>query len=358
VPVAATTSPARTHIEFLAQSVSFVSDDDGWVLGAATCSTGWCTVLLHTTDRGGHWKTVAALPGPFNESRADGVNELRFADVRNGFAFGPGLWVTHDGAEHWNEVHLRGGVLALATTDRAAYVLVAPCWPFTRPCTTPATLYRSRVGSNTWRRVLNVASVQGGQLALHGSAVYFLAETARWYLLASPNGTTFTRFGDPCRAARSGVGNSPTSIAVSPAGRLAVVCSGAYVAGGSEVKQVYVSANGDKTYREVGEPPSEGDAGGELVAPGDTTLLMTALSGAGFVFRTTGTDRTWTTPLSSDDGGAGFYDLGFSDATDGAVIHAPAQIAETITANPPAHLGTLYLTNDGGRSWYPLSVNA
>lgn|GEM_PF-5025004 len=119
-----------------------------------------------------------------------------------------------------------------------------------------------------------------------------------------------------------------------------------------------MSANGDKTYREVGEPPSEGDAGGELVAPGDTTLLMTALSGASFVFRTTGTDRTWTTPLSSDDGGAGFYDLGFSDATDGAVIHAPAQIAETITANPPAHLGTLYLTNDGGRSWYPLSVNA
>lgn len=95
--------------------------------------------------------------------------------------------------------------------------------------------------------------------------------------------------------------------------------------------------------------PTYGDVawGNELVAISDTTLLMTASSGASFVFRTTGEDRTWTTPLLAEDGGAGFVDLTFSDATYGAVIHSPAFRAGISGNNPPA-VGTLCLTSNGG----------
>jgi hypothetical protein len=360
-----TTSTSRTteatsasHVSFLAQSVSFISDDDAWVLGVARCLTGWCTAVRYTDDRGADWATVAAPAAPVSSNRPDGVSEIRFANRTDGFAFEPGLWSTYVGGDQWHEVRLPGAVLALAAAGQSAYALVAPCWPFVRPCTSAALLYRSLLGRDDWHQLLRLPSVQQGQLALNGRSVYLLAETAAGsYLLASSDGTRFTRLVNPCPPTSSVPrGYSLSGLAVTTPTDVAVVCEGGReMSAGTVSKLAYLSTDGGHAYHEVALPPIAGYVE-ELAAPTPSTLVLTAFSLASYLYRTSGPDKAWTTPLIGD-GGIGFTDLGFTDATHGAVIYGQAEVATTILANPPPHLGALYLTDDGGANWYRANLS-
>ena len=84
---------------FSPASVTFVSLQTGWVLGA-TCPT--CTVsLLRTRDGGRTW---ASVPGPATVLAPDqsaGVHEVRFADLNDGWVLGAEIWATHDGGSYW-----------------------------------------------------------------------------------------------------------------------------------------------------------------------------------------------------------------------------------------------------------------
>src|SRR4029077_6930929 len=96
VPVSPTAGPPGGPVPkgFSPASVTFVSPQTGWVLGA-TCPT--CTVsLLRTRDGGG---IRAGIPGPPTVLAPDqnaGVHEVRFADPNNGWVFGAEIWATHD----------------------------------------------------------------------------------------------------------------------------------------------------------------------------------------------------------------------------------------------------------------------
>ena len=54
---------------------------------------------------------------------------------------------------------------------------------------------------------------------------------------------------------------------------------------------------------------------------------------------------------TADDGGMGWADLGFTTATDGVVVHGPANSDGNSTQRP----GQLFLTSDGGMTWYQVS---
>ena len=54
---------------------------------------------------------------------------------------------------------------------------------------------------------------------------------------------------------------------------------------------------------------------------------------------------SWRAVDEQDDGGAGWADLGFTTATDGVVIHGPADSDGNTTERP----GQLFLTSDAGR---------
>jgi photosystem II stability/assembly factor-like uncharacterized protein len=362
--VAAATSPARKSParnflarDFLAQSVTFISGHDGWLLGAARCPTGWCTALRGTTDRGHRWTSLAAPRAPLSENAQGGVSELRFADQADGFAFGPGLWVTHDGAAHWHEVRLPGAVMALAPGQRWVYAVVVPCWPFTGSCITAAALYRTAAGVDAWQQVTTLPSNQGAQLVVSGSAVFMLGEkSSGTFLLGSRNGAAFTSIADPCSPERTGSRYWPVDLAASTAADLAVLCGGS-VAVGSQKKMLFVSSDGGRSYDQTGMPPYHGDIG-ELAAASATRFVMTSASGASWISRTSGADRTWATPLCFRDGGVGFADLGFTDPSHGAVIHGSAEQALSISGKsvPPAQLGALYLTSDGGVTWSRATV--
>src|SRR5580704_5903816 len=93
---------------FEPNSVTFVSLEMGWVLGSAPCASGTCLALLRTLDSGRTWSSVQAPPTLFSpaSSSDQGVSQVRFADPRDGWAFEPQLWSTHDGGVHWKQSSL------------------------------------------------------------------------------------------------------------------------------------------------------------------------------------------------------------------------------------------------------------
>lgn len=54
--------------------------------------------------------------GAPSASSLPGVSEVRFADLLDGWVFGPALFATHDGARTWQQVTLGGSVVALETS--------------------------------------------------------------------------------------------------------------------------------------------------------------------------------------------------------------------------------------------------
>jgi photosystem II stability/assembly factor-like uncharacterized protein len=341
--------------QLLAQSATFISDDDAWVLAASQCGSGWCPEIRHTTDRGQSWTTIASPPTPIDGDGPQAISVLRFADADDGFAFYPGLWVTHDAGAQWHQEVLPGAVLALAAANREAYAVVVPCWPFSAPCTTPASLWRSPAGSDSWQQVSGVVLPFNTtpDLQLQGSAVYLLASATSTFLGAE-DGIHFEQLADPCTS-QDGFLSQPVSFALSTPSDLAVLCGGG-AAAGSEMKEVLVSSDGGNSYKQVAGPPFGGGAG-EIAAASPSTLVVSAISGASSLYRTSGADAAWSIPLEFGDGGIGFTDLGFTDSTDGVVIRGPNPIVSLASLNQPG-LGTLYLTDDAGATWSAVNINS
>ena len=82
-------------------SVTFVSADQGFVLGTAPCSTPPCTSMVGTDDGGATWHGLPAPAAPLAASLSDpspddgpsAISEVRFGDHLDGWAFGPGALV-------------------------------------------------------------------------------------------------------------------------------------------------------------------------------------------------------------------------------------------------------------------------
>jgi photosystem II stability/assembly factor-like uncharacterized protein len=80
-------------------------------------------------------------------------------------------------------------------------------------------------------------------------------------------------------------------------------------------------------------------------------VAIATASAASWLFHSGDGGVTWQTVNTQFDGGAGWADLGFTTATDGVVVHAPADSDGNSTQRP----GQLFLTSDGGASWTPVS---
>jgi hypothetical protein len=102
--LAALTKPAAVSEPFQVVSASFVSADRGFVLGTTGCRQASCTVLLATNDGGRTWERTTAPPAPVRTGAptGDGIRTIRFANERDGWAFGGGLFSTHDGGRSWS----------------------------------------------------------------------------------------------------------------------------------------------------------------------------------------------------------------------------------------------------------------
>ncbi|MGH9071712.1 MAG: hypothetical protein ACRDX8_11235 [Acidimicrobiales bacterium] len=238
LPTANRPVAGKVAASFQVQAATFISPQDGWVLGTTTCRPGAClpgtldVSIARTTDAGVHWVSAPAFPDHIANSASQppaGVDGLRFADPRNGWAYGPDLWSTHDGGDSWVRVSIGASgsrVVDLEASGGEVDAVVTHCKPSTGPC--PAQLWHSPVGADHFTEVVAV-SLPGGvegsaPLALHGGTGYLLAASggpSGMALWVTTNAITWVLQPSPCQS-----GSDLDSVAPIDSSQVAVLCVG------------------------------------------------------------------------------------------------------------------------------------
>jgi hypothetical protein len=333
--------------------VSFISASQGFVLGTAPCTTAPCSAIVVTTANGSKtWAATAASPAPFasaSSPSSGSVGKVLFANANDGWVYGPTLWATYNGAQSWAKVALGGPVYLLATSAQEVYAVVGNCSPSGHNCPTPTLrIERAAVGSAAWQ---TVAGVSG-----YGTTAVLTANSANAWVSFSPkgagavmiwrssnSGSTWQRLPNPCYEPFQA-----TDLAgmASPRGSLLFELCAGNPGAGQEGKSLWASNNGGTSGHVVGQLPLGGLALG-VAAPTSKDILVTAVSGASFVYRSTNGGSTWATHAFAD-GGAGFYDFAFvtpsfGDAVEGSPADGPND-------------ARLLETSDGGATWAPVHI--
>ena len=362
------TSPAAAPVpaNFQPGSVTFVSTRTGWVIGQAGtpghCATQYCTSVARTDDAGKTWTGgPAPLTGPADG--ATGVSEIRFLNLADGWAFGPELFATQDGGQHWTQIDTHGlRVTDLETVDGRAFALFAACSgtgpEFAGQCTS-FTLYSSPASADDWTPAGPSTSGldAGGQ---DGAASIVLTGT-RGYLLA-PDGMLYAGSVDgsapwqamarvPCAVGSAQPDGQPSGalLAAESTTQLVVACTPPPVAGGTQKKLIFASADGGASWQLI-EPAATGPA---AVAPAAGVATSLAATSAGTVVLGTnqGIDvlpaggTAWQQVALTHAPAGGFVFVGMTTNAQGVAV--PADVAA----------GTVWITFDAGQDWQPSSVS-
>lgn len=322
---------------FVAWSVTFVSDRQAYVLGDAPCRLAPCTSVVRTLDGGRSWRGVPAprapLPPPAptaGPESPDTVRQVRFATGQDGYAYGGGLWTTHDGARTWHRVRGLDTVLELEIDGRTAYAVVGHCSGLGR-C--QSGLLASPVSADTFRPVAGLAPrpVGGldGALSTGGGTTVLSLDRTRYV----HRGTTgWTRMAEPCRPLGGTV--------VAPASGVTLTAYCAEGAAGSVYLTVRQSADLGRHWTTRPGPPLRLPDGLTALTAGSASTLAAAaalpdLGGGLSVSRDGG--RTWSavpTPRRS----IGWRYVGARSATALVALVEPAAPA-------------LWTSDTAGRTW-------
>jgi hypothetical protein len=297
---------------FTIRSVSFVSATEGFALGASA--------IAHTLDAGRTW---TALPAPPTTN----VSELRFANAEDGWAWGPDLWVTHDGARTWHQLIVPGGegrVYDLEASAGTVHMAVFDGQAF-RVATAP-------VGSDSFSLSLGSPSVPAGagpvptvQLVLQGRTGWMI-EVDRTVIggLRLVNGT-WQPWTPPCIGS-----NGPAVLSASSPTELVAVCDqGVWGPATPMGQRLWVSHDGGATFTDVGAAPGANVGGVASASP--TTVVVASPTDA--LHATFDGGGTWVAVLPI--AASAVADLGFTTATQGVVVAG----------------GELEMTRDGGHTW-------
>ncbi len=316
---------------FQPESVTFVSPNEGFVLGTAPCSSPPCTSVLRTVNGGGTW---VGIPAP----RTTNVNELRFANGFDGWAWGAvngqaELWATHDGGATWHQVTVPGSadghVYALEAANGSVYAAVFDGHDFrvaSAPVHTDA-FTLSGVGVP-----VGAGPVPTVQVVLQGQTGWLL-EVDRTVIggLRLVSGTWQT-WAPPCVGT-----NGPATLAASSPTELVAACDqGVWGPASPMGERLWVSHDGGATFADVGAIPIEAQA---VAAASPATIVV---AGTGAVSASFDGGATWSTVLHPASGQE-VSDLGFTTASQGVLV-----------LHPPGQAGTLVMTNDGGHTWHGL----
>ena len=356
VPSAA---PAPVPANFQPSSVTFIGTDTGWVIGQAGtpghCATQYCTSVARTDDAGKTWTGVPApVTGPADG--ATGVSQIRFLNMSDGWAFGPGLFATHDGGHTWTQIDTNGlRVTALETVGDRAFALFASCTgtgaAFAAQCTS-YTLYSSPASADDWTPVGPATSNlgHGGQagaaaLVLTGTRGYLVAPEG--ILFAGPvNGNTPWQAVAqlPCAAGTAQPDGQPSGalLAAVNASALILACTPPAVPGGLQKKLVFTSADGGASWQQVAVAPSAGVATSLAGSPPGNLVLAT---NGGIDLLPAGSTTWQQASVSGRVPAGGFSFVGMTTDSQGVAV----------PADPTA--GAIWFTYDGGLTWMPSRVS-
>jgi hypothetical protein len=344
-------------------SATFISARTGWALGVRSwCLHGCRLELRKTTDHGRRWFAVPAPPAPYaaaGRTPAPGaVASIRFADARDGWAFGPGLWATHNGGRTWRQVSLHGwavqslaagGGHVIAAVTRCAFPSNASCGRFR--------VYSAPVTWDRWRPVPGASGTQGLMGAAPSPVVTvaagtgFVTATAAGFggtqqppaLLTGPadGSARWHQLVTPCAKWAA------IQIAATPGLILALGCTDEPGAG-SQLKRAYLGGVFGGTWNPLADPSAGGYLETVSITPAGTILLS---GGRSDVYVTWDGGRTWhgtaDTSPSMDLAYQGGDTLSAAMTTD----------AQGFTLEPGASPGKIWFTYDGAHTWHLVTLH-
>ena len=332
--------PTPAPAGFQVASVTFVSAQDGWVLGTAPCSSGRCLAMARTTDAGATWSSVTPPPTLF--SPGQGVSGVRFADLRDGWAYGSQLWATHDGGASWVRVTLPGLRCSGGMTPPIQGLEAAAGMVDAVVCGSSGfAIDSSPVGSNAWTSSPTTVGYGAGPVP---SAQLVVQTTSGWVVEndrvvaggAQLRSGAWAAWTPPCSAV-----GGPATVAASTPQDLFALCDVGLWTSSSPSERAYVSSDGGARFSPLGARLPSGCQGSSTLAM-VSSLVAAAGCGADVVATFDG-GASWSTVYTGS--GTVRY-VGFTTATQGVAIETPAS----------SSVGTLLVTHDGGHSWTPASI--
>ena len=332
---------------FEANSVTWLSAQRGWVLGAAACGKNACAEVIGTTDAAMTWRLIGTVDAPIAEfGGRPGITEIRFATPAVGWAFGTYLFRTSTGGKFWARVPIPGGgkqVLALAASPTQTYAVVTGCAWGAGICPRPLSFWRIPTGGRGgWTRIpLRLPPNDGADVAVFGATVYVVDEQVQFgrpdVFYASTDGRHFTARPAPCNHAKdlALIQAVPMS-----ADRVAMLCDG-NPGFSKAVKTVYVSADTGKTDTYAGQMGLFGIQA-QLAASPSGNLAVASTSNGSFIYINDTHKQAWTMVEGIGDGGAGWNDITYVTNSQAWVVYRPADSSGT---------GQLWATHDAGLHW-------
>jgi hypothetical protein len=355
--------PERTHLSagqvandpvppnFRPTSVTFVGNGSGGAVGAVIgqagpkCATKYCTSLAQTPDYGASWSGLSA-PLVGAPSGTTGVSQVRFLDLKFGWAFGPGLWETANGGWPWTPEDTNGmRVTDLEAAGQTAFAVFASCAgtgsDYASSCTS-FRLYTSGAGQTAWTPVAVPASFQAMtspvpsavSLVISGGTTGYLLTPSGQVLSGPVGGGAWTLAGQaPCSPGPAQADGSPANAQLAAGADLLLACDA-----GHQVT-LHSSADG-KTWKTVtvlpvtGQPTSLG-----VNSTGQAVLATTAGR-----YYSADSGRQWRAASVPGSPAGGFSYVGMTNATQGVALPADAS------------LGEIFVTANGGRTWKASAV--
>ena len=291
-------APSPVPGNFRPTSVTFVGTRTGWVIGQGLtpghCATPFCTSVARTDDAGRTWTGVPApMAGPADG--ATGLSQIRFLDLKDGWAYGPQLFVTHTGGQTWAPVDTGGlRVTDLETVGNRVFALWASCagnGPAYGVNCTRFTLYSAPADGGSWAPVgTSTTGLTDGQaseaaeLVLTGSRGYLLAPGGALYAGPVDGSGPWDRVSSlaascPVGAARADGQPTGALLGAVNARELILACASASTGTNPSVstqqKFIYSSPNGGVSWLQLGTAPAAGVAFSLAASPSESVMLAT-----------------------------------------------------------------------------------
>lgn len=330
---------------FRPTSVTFAGTGSGGVVGAVIgqagppCATKVCTSLAQTPDYGTSWFGLSApLAGP--PQGGTGVSQVRFLSLRDGWAFGPGLWATTSGGWPWKPENTFGlRVTDLETAGQRAFAVFASCTgtaaDYASDCTS-FSLYTAVAGSTGWTPVAVPASFQtmtsqapsAASLVISGGTTGYLLTPSGQVLSGPVSGGPWSLAGKaPCSPGAARANGAPSDAQLAAGPTLLLGCDSA------QQTTIYSSADG-QSWKRVAVVPVAGSA--TSLGANSTGQVVLATT-KGLYYSTDG--KRWQAGSVAGSPAGGFSYVGMTNATQGVALPADAS------------LGEIFVTADGGRTW-------
>jgi hypothetical protein len=351
-----TTSGAPPPPHFRPTSVTFVGVGPslvGAVIGQAgpPCTTNVCTSLAGTSDYGSSWYGVSAPVAPGPDGSA-GVSQLRFANIRDGWAFGPALYETSNGGWPWHQENTFGQrVIDVEAAGGHAFAVFGTCTgtgpDYAATCTS-FSLYASVAGSTTWAPVAvpagfaQMGSSAAPMLVISGGATVFVLTPSRAVLSGPVAGGTWQSAGQaPCNPGAAQAGSQQYGALLAAGPSLLLTCEN-QAAGGAAQTVLYTSSDG-ASWQNAGVVGATGTPASLASAAAGQAVLATSNG----IYYSADDGKTWGTATFSGSAPAGgFSYVGMTNQSQGVAVPVNAQ------------LGEIFVTRNGGRTWTASPVAA